>query len=205
MPRRNQPRTVGAERHVSERVAYERRERGMTLKELSERMGNVGCPTHISALQLIEKGPDENGVPAREIKVDELVAFAKVFGLDVTDMLEPVTDVVDRKARQALDALIESLDRFGDAGYNLFTSFQLFRRNAAFEGVFERLDDMWDPQRLVDDAYLRPDVPESSNIAQALFLCTYRLMELVKLVPDTSSKRLISDVDWRPDKGRKAE
>lgn len=84
MPRPNKPRRVLSEDHVAQRIAMERDRRGWTNDGLAKRMTDAGCPMVGSAIFKIEKGS-----PRRRIVVDELVAFAGVFGLKVEELLVP--------------------------------------------------------------------------------------------------------------------
>lgn len=90
MPRPNKPRAVLAESHLAGRIAMEREARGWTNDGLAKRMTDAGCPMSGSAIFKIEKGD-----PPRRIVVDELVAFSKVFGVPVQDLLVP-PEIADR-------------------------------------------------------------------------------------------------------------
>lgn len=70
------------EQFVAKRVEELRTKEGWSYADLSQRMASVGCPIERSSLQKIERG-----IPRRKITVNELVAFAAVFGIDVTDLL----------------------------------------------------------------------------------------------------------------------
>jgi transcriptional regulator with XRE-family HTH domain len=96
MPRPNKPREVLAEEHVARRIVAERDARGWTNDGLAARMTAVGCPMSGSAIFKIEKAQ-----PRRRIVVDELVAFATVFGITVEDMLMP-PEVAQREIIQGL-------------------------------------------------------------------------------------------------------
>lgn len=82
MPRPNKPREVLAEDHLARRIAAERDARGWTNDGLAKRMTDAGCAMTGSAVFKIEKGE-----PRRRIVVDELVAFSKVFGVPVGELL----------------------------------------------------------------------------------------------------------------------
>jgi transcriptional regulator with XRE-family HTH domain len=84
MPRPNKPRDVLAETNLAKRIAAERDARGWTNDGLARRMTDAGCAMTGSAIFKIEKGS-----PPRRIVVDELVAFAKVFGVSVEELLLP--------------------------------------------------------------------------------------------------------------------
>lgn len=102
MPRPNRPRSVLAEEHLARRIAAERDRRGMTNDGLAERMTRAGCPMTGSAIFKIEKGE-----PRRRIVVDELVAFARVFDVPVTELLVPP----EIAARNELAELVVAWDR----------------------------------------------------------------------------------------------
>lgn len=91
MPRPNRPREVFAEDHLAQRIATEREARGWTNDGLAKRMTDAGCPMTGSAIFKIEKGE-----PRRRIVVDELVAFSKVFGVALEELLLP-PEVAARK------------------------------------------------------------------------------------------------------------
>lgn len=84
MPRQNKPREVLAEDHLARRIAAERDARGWTNDGLAKRMTDAGCAMTGSAIFKIEKSE-----PRRRIVVDELVAFGKVFGIPVDELLLP--------------------------------------------------------------------------------------------------------------------
>ena len=66
------------------RVIAERKQRGWSQAELARRVTAVGVPLSQSSLWKLEQG-----TPRRPLSVDELFAFAAVFGLDVSAMLAP--------------------------------------------------------------------------------------------------------------------
>lgn len=80
MPRPNQPRSIAGESALARRIAQEREAKGMSFRALAIQMEHRGCPINSSALLRIEKGE-------RRITVDELLAFAEVFGVPVERML----------------------------------------------------------------------------------------------------------------------
>jgi len=84
MPRQNKPRAVFAEDHLARRVAAERESRGWTYDGLASRMTRAGCPMAPSAIFKTEKSQ-----PRRRIVVDELVAYSKVFGVPIEELLLP--------------------------------------------------------------------------------------------------------------------
>ena len=99
MPRPNKPREVYAESYLAARIASEREARTWSLEGLAYRMTQAGCAINQSAIYKIEQGQ-----PRRRITVDELVAFSRVFGLPLDDLL---TDPVLWGARQIAPLLDE--------------------------------------------------------------------------------------------------
>lgn len=86
MPRPTPARQMYGEENLARRIAYERERRTppLTYAGLAKRMTDFGCPIQPNAIYRIEKG-----VPPRAIRVDELVALAKVFGLTYDELLLP--------------------------------------------------------------------------------------------------------------------
>ena len=82
MPRTRQRSELLAEAHVAKRIAVERAARGWSYQRLAMKMGHVGVPLHQSAIYKIVHQD-----PPRRITVDELVGFARVFGLTVEELL----------------------------------------------------------------------------------------------------------------------
>lgn len=105
MPRPNQMRSISGEAHLARRIAFEREARGWTYEGLASRMSKVGCAIQSSAIYKIEKAH-----PPRRIVVDELIGFARVFGLTVEQLLQPRESALNDKLRQ-LYAQLEEADR----------------------------------------------------------------------------------------------
>jgi transcriptional regulator with XRE-family HTH domain len=82
--------------NVARRIAHEREARAWSYAGLAERMSRAGCAIDASAIFKIEKGE-----PRRRITVDEMVAFAEVFGVPVDELLLPMEQVLDRAQREA--------------------------------------------------------------------------------------------------------
>jgi len=100
MPRPNKPRTVDREDALARRIGYERKARGWTYDSLAARMTSAGCPIDQSAIYKIEKAE-----PRRRITVDELVAFAQVFGYtNVDELLDPPELVEYHEASRLMGA-----------------------------------------------------------------------------------------------------
>jgi transcriptional regulator with XRE-family HTH domain len=77
-------RSIASEQSLARRIAFERERRipPMTYEGLASRMTNAGCAIQPSGIYKIEKA-------GRRITVDELVAFAQVFGVPVEHLLLP--------------------------------------------------------------------------------------------------------------------
>jgi transcriptional regulator with XRE-family HTH domain len=110
MPRSNRGRTMGSERTLAQRLAYERTVREWTYDQLARRMTDVGCKIQGSALFKIEKGD-----PPRRVTVDELVALANVFETPMDELLVPYELILDKRARELVKKWSESRDALGTA------------------------------------------------------------------------------------------
>lgn len=115
MPRKPPPRLVdGGESNLRERIAYERESRGWSLAVLAERLTDAGCPMDRATAYQVERGN-------RRITWDESVALARVFGVTLDDLTEPMATLDDRDGKallSKLDALTADLraavDRLGE-------------------------------------------------------------------------------------------
>ena len=150
--RPNKPRGIFAEDHLAQRVAAERDARGWTNDGLAKRMTDAGCPMTASAIFKIEKAE-----PRRRIVVDELVTFAKVFGLPLEELLIPPSLARGREIRRLvieivrLDRAIRPLIQARTAAVDAFTEFLKTDPQLAKElGAFAEMDD--DDPRL-DEIY----------------------------------------------------
>lgn len=121
MPRPNKPREVLAETNLAKRIAAERDSRGWTNEGLAKRMTDAGCAMTGSAIFKIEKGN-----PPRRIVVDELVAFAKVFGVSIEELLLPP----ELAAQKVLAELVTAWDTANSEAAAAIT-----RRDEAWEAV----------------------------------------------------------------------
>lgn len=110
MPRKTEGRTVGGEANLAERVRVERERKGWSYERLAEQMKAAGCPTQSAAMFRIEKGD-----PPRRITVDELIAFARVFGTTEADLLKPVELIRKELAQDAVEALSQADERLAEA------------------------------------------------------------------------------------------
>jgi len=89
---------LASEDALARRITYEREQRSWSPGGLANLMTKAGCPIGQSAIWKIE-----NGNPRRKITVDELLTFAKVFEVEVTNLLLPP----ELAARPDLLVLIE--------------------------------------------------------------------------------------------------
>lgn len=105
MARPNRPRSIEGESNLARRIQREREYRGLSYEALAKTMTDVGCSIQGSAIYKIEKGD-----PPRRITVDELVAFARVFDVEVEDLLTPVEVLRTQRGKQLLKDL-EDADR----------------------------------------------------------------------------------------------
>jgi transcriptional regulator with XRE-family HTH domain len=129
--RPNKPREVYAESYLADRIASERARQRMSLEGLATRMTKAGCAINQSAIYKIEQGQ-----PRRRITVDELVAFSRVFGLPLDDLL---TDPVLVRAGQIAPLLEEYWQlrvKFAEAGTEY-----LRRTTEIMEQVRERAEE----------------------------------------------------------------
>lgn len=113
MPRPNKQRSIESEANLAERIAEERESAGLSYEALAKKMTDVGCSITGSAIYRIEK--PKPGKAARKVTVDELVAFAEVFGRDVMDMLRPMEFVRQEHARRLAAELAPANRAFDDA------------------------------------------------------------------------------------------
>jgi transcriptional regulator with XRE-family HTH domain len=125
MPRKNPARSLPYEQHVAANVALHREKLGLTYERLAERMSEVGCPIQPSAIFKVEKAD-----PPRRITVNELIAFHRVLGVTVTDLLEdpslgipeevwrPVHDVEDQQ--RVIDRALYEIDQIISAARPTF-------------------------------------------------------------------------------------
>lgn len=105
MARPNRPRSIEGESNLARRIQREREYRGLSYEALAKTMTDAGCSIQGSAIYKIEKGD-----PPRRITVDELVAFARVFDVEVENLLTPVEVLRTKRGKQLLKDL-EDADR----------------------------------------------------------------------------------------------
>lgn len=122
MARPNRTRTVGTEDSLAQRIRAERERRGWTYEALASRMEAVGCPIQPSAIYKVEKGK-----PRRRVTVDEFVALANVFELELADLLLPIELVSDREARRLLDRYLHAEEAMEEAAQSAREAFEALR------------------------------------------------------------------------------
>jgi len=140
MPRPNKRRQVLAEDHLAERIAMERDARGWTNDGLARRMTDVGCAMTPSAIFKIEKAN-----PRRRIVVDELVAFGRVFGVPIDELLVAPELLLSREATRlaiAWNYAAEEAARASEKEDAAWVDVQTFAREHPeagrdFEGIFK--------------------------------------------------------------------
>lgn len=91
--RKSKPKTVtpagDATRAVAAHLLSNRRARGWSVRELSERLIAMGWPLTSDAICRIEQNLRNGGTvrTVRKVSVDDLMALAEVFGIDPGSML----------------------------------------------------------------------------------------------------------------------
>ena len=73
-------RSLRAQRNLAERVRLERERLGWTQESTAAHLAEVGCPIQTTAISKVEKG-------SREVTVDELVAFSRVYDVPIDNLL----------------------------------------------------------------------------------------------------------------------
>ena len=151
MPRPNRPRAVFAEEHLARRIAQEREHRGWTTEGLAKRMSDAGCAMTGSAVYKIEKGE-----PRRRIVVDELVAFARVFNVPVSELLLPPEVAADRDLAKLVQAWGEASDDASDANATMI------QRTTDLRAYVETHPDLPDLTTALVAAWTSPSMPEET-------------------------------------------
>lgn len=85
---RKTPRPPGPDDWASERIRYEREKRGWSTAELARRITLAGIPMRQQQVWQVE-----SGIPRRRLSVGEAAAFAKVFGLSLTELMTPPGEI----------------------------------------------------------------------------------------------------------------
>lgn len=110
MPKVNPLRPTGNEESAARRIAFEREARGWSYEGLARRMTEAGYPVQGSAIFKIEKAD-----PPRRITLDEFIGFAKVFELDLTEMVLTPEVHLNRTAQRKFIVWWEARQALGDA------------------------------------------------------------------------------------------
>lgn len=92
---------VGTEEHLARRITTERTRLGLSQEKLAEAMTAAGCPVPQSAISKIEN-PARGRGGRRAITVEEAIAFSKVFGVPLGELLLPAVAISHVHALQAL-------------------------------------------------------------------------------------------------------
>ena len=88
-----------ASHRVGTNVRTLRTELKMTQAELADSMAKAKFPVHLNTISKIERGD-------REISVDELEAFARVFGVSTESLLEDAGDPESDRFRERVEVLV---------------------------------------------------------------------------------------------------
>src|SRR5665213_965225 len=134
MSKPNPPRTMHSEANLARRIDYERRQRGWTYDATAEQMTKAGCPIQGSAIHRIVNGNPAGKAP-RKITVDELVAFAAIFGTTPEELLVPIEVVLEAEARKHLEEVASALADLQKAEARTFNAL------VAWEEIQAGLDD----------------------------------------------------------------
>jgi len=101
--------------NLSRRLAQLRARKKWTAGDVQRELAKVGCDVPRNAALRIEQG-------TRQVTVDELVAFSKVYGKTVEDLMTPVELVGHETAKgiaaridREMAVALESLQRLGEA------------------------------------------------------------------------------------------
>ncbi|MDP9093410.1 MAG: helix-turn-helix domain-containing protein [Actinomycetota bacterium] len=93
-------RPLTSERNLARRIEMERDHRGMSYAGLAKRMTDLGIPMQKTTIFKIEKGD-----PPRRVSIDELVGFARVFDLEIDEILRPPSELMEAY-------VVELIERF---------------------------------------------------------------------------------------------
>lgn len=141
MPRANMRRSIDSESNLAERIAAERKSRGLSYEGLAKLMTDAGCSIQGSAIYKIEKG-----TPPRRVTVDELVALSRVLGASVDDLLTPIELVRKERAKALIDGLSPAGNAMLDGiGRLLGIYSDYFELAATDPELFEYVDGHWFP------------------------------------------------------------
>ena len=116
VPRPNPGRVIGAEETFADRVRIERERRGWSYEATAQALTDAGCPVQSSAIYKIEKAENR-----RRITLDEAVAFARVFGASLDELLRPVDEARADRIRELIEQFTEVRIRSSVAAEELQT------------------------------------------------------------------------------------
>jgi transcriptional regulator with XRE-family HTH domain len=140
MPRPNQSRTIASEANVARRVAALRESRGLSYEALANLMTDVGCAMQGTAIYRIEKG-----TPPRRVTLDETVAFAKVFGLSLDQLLTPIELIEQRRAKELIDELDHVTELLAETTTRMFNMYaEYFMLAASNPELSEYVEHHWE-------------------------------------------------------------
>lgn len=128
MARPNRRRSIEGESNLARRIQREREYRGMSYEALAKAMTSAGCSIQASAIFKIEKGD-----PPRRITVDELVAFADVFEVEIDDLLTPVEVLRTQRGKKILQEIDDADGAFIEAVGRLMNGYSEYFDLAAYE------------------------------------------------------------------------
>jgi len=159
MARPNRLRSVEGESNLAHRIKREREYRGLSYEALAKAMTEAGCSIQGSAIFKIEKGN-----PRRRITVDELVALAKVFDVEVENLLTPVEVLRTRRGKELLKEIEEGDRTLIDGMTRLLNAYSEYFDLAAYEP---------DLQEYVNNQRFRTNVVKES--VESMPLGTFRV------------------------------
>lgn len=159
MARPNRLRSVEGESNLARRIQREREYRGLSYEALAKAMTEAGCSIQGSAIFKIEKGN-----PRRRITVDELVALAKVFDVEVENLLTPVEVLRTRRGKELLKEIEEGDRTLIDGMTRLLNAYSEYFDLAAYEP---------DMQEYVNNQRFRTNVVKES--VESMPLGTFRV------------------------------
>ena len=124
---------IDAEKSIAETLTRQRLANGWTYEEFAKRMHAIGYEIHPSAIQKTEKSD-------RRITVNELVAYAKVFGVPVGYLIDQANwenDLISRDsgtyALEMLRSVLGELNRRDAALSSEADSYKEFSRSLAIQ------------------------------------------------------------------------
>lgn len=82
MPKARRQPTIYAEQNAVQRLSDAREARAIPIRRLAEMLTEAGCPMHASAVSDTLNG-------SRRLSVDELVAFARVLDISLSQLVNP--------------------------------------------------------------------------------------------------------------------